>query len=228
MVLERNQHVAACVPYTKKKNEWIVAKIERWEDTNNSYIVKDLYPDKRKKVHSWQVAPEHVIRFPSLASDVFAPGNRVLSLWNVDGDDWSSMFYRATVVEVPRCVGAKEKTLRVCFEGDSEIHEVPRSKLIKFEKRSTRAEQSGNGSSTKSQKVRKSPSEPLEEPTNKRAKFSDDSNSSDNDNSDGYSDRDGPYRYGGYCSVLEKKMRNYRSILLQRYNNAHQATLLNV
>lgn len=65
-----------------------------------TYVVKDLFPDKRKKVHSWDVPPENVIRFPSLESDVFAPGNRVLSLWNVDNEEWSSMFYRATVVEV--------------------------------------------------------------------------------------------------------------------------------
>uniref|UniRef100_A0A7S4I4G0 SGF29 C-terminal domain-containing protein n=1 Tax=Vannella robusta TaxID=1487602 RepID=A0A7S4I4G0_9EUKA len=224
MVLERNQHVAACVPYTKKKNEWIVAKIERWEPDNNCFIVKDLFPDKRKKVHSWQVAPENVIRFPSLDSDVFGPGNRVLSLWRVDNEEWSSMFYRATVVEVPKTQVGENQTLRLCFEGDNEIHEVPRSKAIKFEKRSTRAAQSGTGAIVDSQRVRKTPLEALEEPPFKRAKSSSDSSPSEGESPV-------PFHgglYGGPCSVLEKKMRNYRSILLQRYNNAHQATLLNV
>lgn len=60
--------------------------------------MKDLYPDKRKKVDTWQVSPENVIRFPSLESDKFAGGNRVLSLW-LEDEEWSSMFYEATVVD---------------------------------------------------------------------------------------------------------------------------------
>ena len=63
-----------------------------------TYIVKDLFPDKRKKVHSWEVSPENAIRFPCRKSDVFSPGNRVLSLWKEAGE-WSSMFYEATVVD---------------------------------------------------------------------------------------------------------------------------------
>ena len=36
-MLEPNQQVAACVPYTKRKKEWILARIERWDDTIKQY-----------------------------------------------------------------------------------------------------------------------------------------------------------------------------------------------
>ena len=104
-----------------------------------------------------------MIRFPSLKTDVFSSGDRVLSLWS-ENNEWSSMFYEATLVEsiqLPvKClvssrfahVGVLISTLqstddilRICYEGDTEIYEVPRSKAIKFENKSTRAAQSRGG-----------------------------------------------------------------------------------
>merc|ERR1712107_220810 len=42
------------------------------------------------------------------------------------------MFYEATVINVVR--GADNRTtLRLCFEGDSEVYEVDRTKAIRFE-----------------------------------------------------------------------------------------------
>lgn len=36
-ILEANQQVAACVPYTKRKKEWILAKIESWDAEQHQY-----------------------------------------------------------------------------------------------------------------------------------------------------------------------------------------------
>jgi len=158
---------------------------------------------------------------------VFTPGSRVLSLWRVDNEEWSSMFYRATVVETSGDK-AGNTNLRLFFEGDSEIHEVPRSKAIKFENRSTRAAQSRNEASSNVSRVRRTPPGQQENPPSKKHKSSDDNCSTDDsDPSDSFGMSDSQYIYRGY-SVLEKKMRNYRSILLERYNEAHKATLLNI
>lgn len=112
------------------------------------------------------------------------------------------------------------------------MYEVPRSKAIKYENRTTRAAQSRNGAGKSSRGGKRSPLEPLQEPPFKRARGSDDGcTTDDSDAAENFSQRNmetSYYRQRRECSVLEKKMRNYRAILLERYNTAHRSTLLNV
>jgi hypothetical protein len=60
-------------------------------------LVKDQFPDGRKKMDSWMVRASEVIKFPADATDVYTPGERVLALWRMENGDWSSMFYEAVV-----------------------------------------------------------------------------------------------------------------------------------
>ena len=64
-----------------------------------TYVVKDMYPDKRKKKDSWEVTVENVKKFPTPEAEKFHVGNRVLSLW-LENEEWSSMFYEASVTAV--------------------------------------------------------------------------------------------------------------------------------
>lgn len=124
-------------------------------------------------------------------------------------------------------------TLRLCFDGDSEVYEVPKSKAIKYENSTTRAALSRNGATGKTSRGtgKRSPLGPLSEPPHKKARGSDDgctTDDSDPAENFNHNNLETPYYRRGSYSVLEKKMRNYRSILLERYNSAHRSTLLNV
>ena len=85
----------------------------------------------------------------------------------------------------------------------------------------------------KSSKVRKTLPDSSKEPPKKVKKGSGDKVETDITSpeleiSEHFDDSDYYLPYGGGYSVLDKKMRNYRSLLIERYHNAHQATLLNV
>ena len=83
----------------------------------------------------------------------------------------------------------------------------------------------------KAAKVRKSPSDPSKEPPKKVKKSSRDSLETEillQETDDVYDNSEYYLRYGGGYSVLEKKMRNYRALLIERYHDAHQSTLLNL
>ena len=95
--LSPDQDVAAYVPYSRRQNSWIQAQVVEWLPDEGEYVVRDSYPDKRKKVHTWQVPPRRALEFPSPPSTEYEPGDAVLSLWLQDGV-WSSMFYAGTVV----------------------------------------------------------------------------------------------------------------------------------
>jgi len=130
------QQVAACVPYTKRREEWIIARIESYDVIKDCYVVKDSYPEKRKKVLYENVPLDRVIRFPPDEKENFIVGEKVLSLWliNEDKDEWSTMFYEATVAE-PCKVG--EKTAALIFKQDPAVYQVDKTKVVKF-KQSTR------------------------------------------------------------------------------------------
>ncbi len=50
---------------------------------------------------SWTIPQHKAIRFPRDESDPIMVGDRVLSLWYLpDTDEWSSMFYEATIVSL--------------------------------------------------------------------------------------------------------------------------------
>ena len=60
--------------------------------------MKDEFPEN-KKMKSWTIPHHKVIRFPRDLRDPLMPGDRVLSLWYIpDTEEWSSMFYEATIV----------------------------------------------------------------------------------------------------------------------------------
>lgn len=97
--LPRGQTVAAQVPYTKRKQEWIVASVVSWNEAEMTYVVKDEFPENNKKMKSWTIPHHKVLRFPRDTRDPIMPGDRVLSLWYIpDTEEWSSMFYEATIV----------------------------------------------------------------------------------------------------------------------------------
>ena len=52
--------------------------------------------------------------------------------------------------------------------------------------------------------------------------------SSDSSGSPPYDDNDRPIAFFSGCSVLEKKMKNYYSMLAQRHENSRQATTLRI
>jgi len=122
--LPRGQTVAAQVPYNKRKQEWIVASVVSWNEDEmtcvqsrslsspspppyvflsllsafSRYVVKDEFPEN-KKIQSWTIPHHKVIRFPRDIDDPVIPGDRVLALWYIpDTEEWSSMFYEATIV----------------------------------------------------------------------------------------------------------------------------------
>jgi hypothetical protein len=190
-----------------------------------------LYPDKRKKTR-WEVSPEHVIRFPSLASDVFEAGNRVLSLWLVEGDEWSSMFYEATVTEVipPSGVNGQQTCLRLCFEGDNQVYEVDRSKAIKFDGSATPAvalgrekgvtSSLGQDNSLLTRRHRSEGGEGAE------GESCDSDAAGDDVDGGAYGTRGRYAPYSVELSVRQKKMRSYNLHQIARYNLQHEATLL--
>jgi hypothetical protein len=116
--LPKGQTVAALVPYTKRKQEWIVASVVSWNEEEKTYafphivghrsllnlyfryVVKDEFPENRK-LKSWTIPKHKVIRFPREDSELITVGDRVLSLWYLpDRNEWSSMFYEATIVNI--------------------------------------------------------------------------------------------------------------------------------
>lgn len=107
------QSAAAFVPYTKKRKEWIIATVVQHvpdtreyvyrlflyaTDEPHRYIVKDQFPDSRKKSNTYKVGENCVVAYPAGPEEVFSPSDDVLSLWLGDDSEWSSVFYRATVV----------------------------------------------------------------------------------------------------------------------------------
>lgn len=65
------------------------------------YIVKDQFPDARKKSNTYRVPEHHVVAYPAPDDEVFLVSDQVLALWLGDDSEWSSVFYRATVAGVP-------------------------------------------------------------------------------------------------------------------------------
>jgi len=123
--LPRGQTVAAQVPYNKRKQEWIVASVVSWNEDEMTYVVKDEFPEN-KKIQSWTIPHHKVIRFPRDIDDPVIPGDRVLALWYIpDTEEWSSMFYEATIVY------ADEARVRLRFTGDDEVYEIDSMKIVK-------------------------------------------------------------------------------------------------
>lgn len=121
------QGAAVYVPYTKKRKEWIIAAVSRWLPETREYvligllnrpprscgsallllsanralfpryIVKDQFPDTRRKVDTWKVKEREVLRYPAPDDEVFNVNDKVLSLWMMETKEWSSMFYEAVV-----------------------------------------------------------------------------------------------------------------------------------
>jgi hypothetical protein len=147
--LPRGQTVAAQVPYTKRKQEWIVASVVSWNEDELTYVVKDEFPEN-KKMKSWTIPHHKVIRFPRDLRDPLMPGDRVLSLWYIpDTEEWSSMFYEATVVNTDEL--EKTSTIWLRFNGDDEVYEIDSMKIVKPKRRSKapkRPLSSTNGSSS--------------------------------------------------------------------------------
>jgi hypothetical protein len=131
--LPRGQTVAAQVPYTKRKQEWIVASVVSWNEDELTYVVKDEFPEN-KKMKSWTIPHHKVIRFPRDLRDPLMPGDRVLSLWYIpDTEEWSSMFYEATIVNTDEM--DKTSTIWLRFNGDDEVYEIDSMKIVKKPKR---------------------------------------------------------------------------------------------
>eukprot|EP01096_Ripella_sp_DP13-Kostka_P009022 TRINITY_DN3402_c0_g1_i1.p1 TRINITY_DN3402_c0_g1~~TRINITY_DN3402_c0_g1_i1.p1 ORF type:complete len:315 (+),score=95.91 TRINITY_DN3402_c0_g1_i1:43-945(+) len=154
--------VAACVPYSKRKQEWIMAILtEDYSPDDEIVCVKDLFPDKKKRVHSWKVSPSKIIPFPAAPSERFEKGTVVLSLWK-QGLEWSSVFYRAVVFRTPQ-IGDTEIEIR--YDGDEMTYLVFRDKVVPFEplgKNKSGQKHSGStgGSSRRSGGTPLSPSSP--------------------------------------------------------------------
>jgi hypothetical protein len=124
--IEPGQKVAACVQYTKKRKEWILAAVSKFLPESNEYIVKDLFPDGRKKVDSWKVKWCELLRYPTPSGEELSQGDRVLSLWLMESNEWSSMFYEASVWT------STETEVGLRFAGDDTVHPIPRSKVVKL------------------------------------------------------------------------------------------------
>jgi hypothetical protein len=76
-MLPKGQRVAACVPYTKRKHEWIVAEILTYDPASDTYTVKDLFPERRKRVQYEDIPSDKVQVFPSPEGTVFNKGDKV-------------------------------------------------------------------------------------------------------------------------------------------------------
>eukprot|EP01089_Gocevia_fonbrunei_P018484 TRINITY_DN624_c0_g3_i2.p1 TRINITY_DN624_c0_g3~~TRINITY_DN624_c0_g3_i2.p1 ORF type:complete len:266 (+),score=67.63 TRINITY_DN624_c0_g3_i2:322-1119(+) len=125
------QRVAACVPYTKSGQEWIVASVVSFDEERRTYVVKDEYPENRKLTQWKDIAGYKVIRFPSEEEEGFEAGEKVLSLWYIqDSDEWSSMFYDAVVVHNIK-KGEGRGTVHLRFNGDDEVYDIDVKKLVK-------------------------------------------------------------------------------------------------
>jgi hypothetical protein len=152
--LPRGQTVAAQVPYTKRKQEWIVASVMSWNEDEMTYVVKDEFPEN-KKMKSWTIPHHKVIRFPRDVRDPIMPGDRVLSLWYIpDTEEWSSMFYEATIVNSDELEKHDRARVLLRFNGDDEVYEIDSMKIVKKPKRRSKAPKrpftttSNNGSSS--------------------------------------------------------------------------------
>lgn len=127
-IINPGQTVAACVPYTKRKKEWIVASVVTWHPNEKQYIVRDLFPENKKKQACWPVKPNEVIVFPASESELYLLNDNVLSLW-LENDEWSSMFYEAVVVD------SEEKFLHLKFNGDEKSFKISKEKVVKLPKK---------------------------------------------------------------------------------------------
>jgi len=142
-LLPRGQTVAAQVPYTKRKQEWIIASVVSWNEETNSYVVKDEFPEN-KKLKSWTIPQHKVIRFPRTNEswEQIATGDKVLSLWYMpDTAEWSSMFYEATIVNIEEGQAYFQGKVHLRFNGDNEVYDIDATKLVKKPKRHTKAQQ---------------------------------------------------------------------------------------
>lgn len=127
-VLSPGQIVAAHVPYRKNKEAWIVAEV-RSRTADDKYIVADKYPDQNKKPKSYTIPPEKLCMFPARTYK-YEPGQIVLALWYMEEEEaWSSMFYKAIVIEPPTT--AHPRSVCVQFEGEEITRFVDVMKTVK-------------------------------------------------------------------------------------------------
>jgi len=129
-IINPGQTVAACVPYTKRKKEWIVASVVTWHPNEKQYIVRDLFPENKKKQVCWPVKPNELTVFPASESELYFPNDNVLSLW-LENEEWSSMFYEAVVVD------SEEKFVNLKFNGDENMFKIAKEKVVKLPKRNS-------------------------------------------------------------------------------------------
>jgi hypothetical protein len=89
---------AACVPWSKsEKPSWLVTRIESISP-DGSYRVRDEYPES-DDAEIWDVQTTEIATFPAKPSQIQS-GSKVLALWyDEDSNEWSTMFYEATVLE---------------------------------------------------------------------------------------------------------------------------------
>jgi hypothetical protein len=131
--LAAGQKVAAYVPYTKRRSDWILAEIVSYDTATSKYTVRDLYPDRKRKVFEWSVDPHQVVQFPPATVEVFDKDERVLSLWWMsDQKSWTSTFYEATIT---RRSEASDANLHLVFDkGSTSPVKYPRSKVVRLPK----------------------------------------------------------------------------------------------
>jgi len=141
-LLPRGQTVAAQVPYTKRKQAWIIASVVSWSEETSAYVVKYEFPEN-KKLKSWTIPQHKVIRFPRTNEswEQISVGDKVLSLWYMpDTAEWSSMFYEATIVNIEEGQAYFQGKVHLRFNGDSEVYDIDSTKLVKKPKRHTKAQ----------------------------------------------------------------------------------------
>jgi len=133
-ILEVNSTVAACVPYgTKGREEWIIAAVDGYDAFQNKYKVCDLYPESKKQA-TWILEPHKLTRFPNPTAK-FVAGDKVLSLWFIeDLNEWSSMFYDATVVQ------AEKNLVKVRFRGENTVSKIALDKVVKKPRKMLKSE----------------------------------------------------------------------------------------
>jgi len=126
-IINTGQTVAACVPYSKRKKEWIMSSVEKWLPEEKEYIVKDLFPESKRK-QDWRVKQHELTIFPAV-DEKYPLGTKVLSLWLMENNEWSSMFYEAEVVD---CV---ENVVNLKFDGEDKIYSIMKEKVVKLPKK---------------------------------------------------------------------------------------------
>jgi len=133
MPLPTGQQIAAFVPYTKRKQEWIIATVVKFNVDSSTYEVQDKFPENRKKIY-YENVPEHKVEpFPCPDGTQFLKGAKVLALWMIDAraDEWTTVFYKAHVVESgQKNTALKDQTITIIFPHDQETYQVDISKVV--------------------------------------------------------------------------------------------------